>query len=110
MDDELQREIDEYIDANWQTVIEDMRALVRIPSVEDLDAAAPNAPYGSGPRKALDEALSIAARMGLDVHDCAGYVGYADLIGERTTQIGIIGHVDVVPAGPGWTFEPYDVT
>ena len=110
MNDELQAAIDAYIDANWENVIADIRTLVQVPSVEDLDAAAPNAPYGPGPRKALDGALSIAERMGLDAHDCDGYVGYADLHGERATQIGIIGHVDVVPAGPGWSFEPYDVT
>ena len=28
-----------------------------------------------------------------------------DLPGETDTQLGIIGHMDVVPAGPGWTFE-----
>ena len=39
--------------------------------------------------------------MGFEVHDVDGYVGYADLPGESDTQIGIIGHVDVVPAGPG---------
>ncbi|MBQ9043790.1 MAG: Sapep family Mn(2+)-dependent dipeptidase [Eggerthellaceae bacterium] len=110
MNDELQREIDAYIEAHWEEVIADINTLVRVDSIEDLDAAADGAPYGPEPREALDRALGIAARMGLDSHDCGGHVGYADLPGESATQIGIIGHVDVVPAGPGWHFPAHEVT
>jgi len=42
--------------------------------------------------------------------NCEGHIGFADLPGETDTQLGIIGHMDVVPAGPGWTFEPFKVT
>ena len=110
MDDDLQREINAYIDGHWEEVVADIEALVEVASTEDLDASAPNAPFGPGPREALDRALNMAKRCGLDVHDCEGYVGYADFPGKSETQIGIIGHVDVVPAGPGWHYEPYAVT
>jgi len=108
--DELQREIDAYRDEHWGEVLADIEALVKVPSTEDLEAAAPGAPYGPGPRAALSVALGIAERMGLSTHDCEGHIGYADLPGASDTQIGIIGHVDVVPAGPGWSVEPYAVT
>ncbi len=52
----------------------------------------------------------MAADMGFQTHDVDGYIGFADFPGASDTQLGIIGHMDVVPAGPGWTFEPYDVT
>lgn len=110
MNDELQHEIEEYLAKHWDDVVADIQALVSIPSIEALDETAPNAPYGPGPRAALSEALAIADRMGLDAHDCEGHIGFADLPGACDTQIGIIGHVDVVPAGPGWNFEPYSVT
>lgn len=110
MVDDIQRDIDRYLDEHWADVISDLETLVRIESVEDLGAAREGAPFGAGPRAALDAALAIAGRMGFETHDCEGYIGYADLPGESATQIGIIGHVDVVPAGPGWTFEPFDVT
>ena len=110
MQDELQLKIDAYLQSHWDEVVRDIQSLVSIPSVEQLDEAAPDAPYGPGPRSALDCALAIARRMGLDAHDCEGRIGYADLPGASSTQIGIIGHVDVVPAGPGWNFEPYAVT
>ena len=109
-DEELQSEIDAYLNENWDAVVADIERVVKIESVEELDKAAPGAPFGPGPRAALDEALAIAKGMGFTVHDVDGYVGYADLPGESDTQIGIIGHVDVVPAGPGWTVEPFAVT
>ena len=102
--------VNEWRDAHWDEVIADIEELVRVESVEDLEAAREGAPFGPGPRQALDRALAIAERYGLEAHDCDGYIGFADLPGESDEQIGIIGHVDVVPAGPGWTVEPYAVT
>lgn len=100
-----------YVEQHWEAIVADIDALVRIPSVEELDKAAePDAPYGPGPRAALTAALEMAARMGFDAYDVDGRIGYADLPGETATQVGIIGHVDVVPAGPGWAFPPFEVT
>lgn len=101
---------DAYWDANRDTIVADIAKLVEIPSTEDLAAAAPGAPYGPGPAKALGKALEIAEGMGMATTNCEGHIGFADLPGETDTQLGIIGHMDVVPAGPGWTFEPFKVT
>ena len=103
-------EIEAWRDAHWGEVLADLGALVEVESVEDLGAAREGAPFGPGPREALDRALAIAERCGLEAHDCDGFVGYADLPGGSEAQVGIIGHVDVVPAGPGWTVEPFAVT
>ena len=106
----LQDAIDSYIENHWADVVADLDTLVHIESVEKLDEATGEAPYGPGPRAALTAALNMAERMGFEVHDCEGRIGYADMLGESDTQIGIIGHVDVVPAGPGWTFPPFEVS
>ena len=110
MDQELHTEIDEFIESNWENVVNDIDELVQIPSFEELDKAADGAPFGPGPRAALDKAMELASAMGFDSHDCEGYLAYADYPGESDTQIGIICHTDVVPAGPGWNFDPYKVT
>ncbi|MEG2850797.1 MAG: Sapep family Mn(2+)-dependent dipeptidase [Raoultibacter sp.] len=107
--EELSSRIDEYIENNWEAIIGDIDALVRIESTEDMAHAADGAPYGPGPAKALSAALDLAAHMGFDAHNCEGHIGYADFPGESETQIGIIGHMDVVPAGIGWTMEPFQV-
>lgn len=108
--EELNEIIDAYIEDHWDEVVADIAEVVRIPSCEDLAQAAPGAPFGPGPHKTLEAALGIAARMGFETHDCEGYIGYADFPGASSTQIGIIGHMDVVPAGPGWNYEPFYVT
>ena len=110
--DDINRRITDYLAANWDTMLADFATLVEIPSVEDLAAADPaaNAPFGPEPARALDAALAIAGRMGLQTVNHEGYIGTADMPGASATQIGIIGHVDVVPAGPGWHFEPYQMT
>lgn len=105
----LKSQIDEYVDRVWPNVIDDIAALVSHKSVEDLEAAEEGAPWGPGPREALDEALCIANVLGLAAHDCDGYLGYADLPGESETQIATIAHVDVVPEGPGWNTDPYEM-
>ena len=107
---ELTRKIDAYLEENWETMVEDIETLVRIPSFEESDKATEGAPFGPGPKEALEAALEMASDMGFKTHDAEGYIGFADFPGESDTQLGIIGHMDVVPAGPGWTFEPYAVT
>ncbi|WP_314946393.1 hypothetical protein [Olsenella uli] len=38
-DEELKVRVDAYVNEVWESVVEDIRSLVRIRSVEDLDAA-----------------------------------------------------------------------
>lgn len=76
-DELLEQCIDRYLDEHWEDIVADIDRLVRIPSFEDLGAAAEGAPYGPGPRKALNAALAMANDMGFEVHDDAGHVGYA---------------------------------
>lgn len=100
-------EIDEYVERVWPEMLEDIAALVAIPSVEDLSKAAPGAPWGPGPKKALVKALEIANKVGLDPTDADGYIGFADLSGASDVQIATICHADVVPEGPGWHHDPF---
>ena len=106
---QLKADIEEFVDRVWPEVLDDIEALVGHDSVEDLEHAAEGAPWGPGPRAALDEALCIANVCGLEAHDCEGYLGYADLVGESEKQIATIAHVDVVPAGPGWHTDPFEM-
>ena len=110
LDPRLNDELDAYLDRNWEAMISELDRLVRIESVEDRSQACEGAPYGPGPARALEEALALWASYGFEPHDCQGHVGYADWQGESPVQIGIIGHVDVVPAGQGWSFPPFRVT
>ena len=99
-----------YADEVWEDVVQDIDFLVQVQSVEDKPHASAGKPFGPGPREALDRALQIANRLGLECHDCDGYVGYADLEGKSKAYIATIAHSDIVPLGDGWTVEPLRVT
>ena len=110
VDETFKAQVDAYVDEVWEDVVADIETLVRIPSVEDLSVARPGMPWGPACHDALVAALGIAQRLGLDAHECEGYIGYADLPGASETQVATIAHTDVVPEGLGWTVDPYDVT
>ncbi len=99
--------VEKYVDEVWEDVVSDISALVAHPSVADATAAKPGAPFGDAVRDALDCGLAIAERLGYETGDDEGYVGFADIPGERPGQLATIAHVDVVPAGPGWSTDPY---
>ena len=85
----------------------DIKRLVDINSVEGTPE--PGKPFGAGPAAALDEALKMAAEMGLSTNNCEGYMGWAELPGQTDKQIATITHLDVVPQGNGWTADPFDM-
>ncbi len=106
----LSSKINEYLDKNWETILADISTLVSIPSVEDAKSKTDGAPFGLAPKQALDKTLEIANNMGFETHNCEAYIGYADMQGTGGTQVGIICHTDVVPAGSGWDFNPFELT
>lgn len=77
---------------------------LRISSIEGISA--PLAPFGSEVRKALDHALKTASQLGLQTGEADGYVGWAEY-GNGDEMIAVLGHLDVVPAGEGWTYPPF---
>lgn len=80
----------------------DLAQLVAIPS--DKSTPLPGKPFGEGPAAALDCALALAAKYGLSARNVDGYVGLVDLIpGAADRELEILAHLDVVPAGEGWT-------
>ncbi len=107
---DVERLADDYLESRWEEIVDDIFALVSIPSVEDLGASALGEPYGPHVARAIGVTLDIARRLGFTSSDMDGYMGIADLDGTGDAQVAIIGHVDVVDAGPGWNFDPFLVT
>ncbi len=71
----------------------------------------PDAPFGEGPRKVLDTALQMMKDDGFTAVDLDHYIGYAEM-GEGKELIGIVGHLDIVPANKedGWDTDPFVMT
>lgn len=101
-----QEKISAYFDdpARRAEMISAVSRLVGVKSVRG--DAEPGAPFGPGPRAALDEALKLCAELGFAVRDYDHYVGLCDL-NDKPTQLHILGHLDVVGEGTGWATDPY---
>lgn len=103
------KEIEAYIDAHRQQIIDDVSLLCRINS--EKSAYQEGKPYGEGTSRALALALSRAEQYGFSIHNYDNYVGTADL-NDKEKQLDILAHLDVVPAGEGWEitkpFEPLE--
>lgn len=85
-----------------------LRELVRIRSVAGEEVT-PSAPYGKGPAAALEYILELCASLGMRTVNRDGKVGWAE-IGTGDEMVGILTHLDVVPAGEGWDYPVYDLT
>ncbi len=81
-----------------------IRESLRVPSVGGEPAE--GAPYGEGPRKALDWTLDFAARMGFRTKNVDNVAGWAEM-GTGDEMVAVLGHLDVVPEGKGWTVDPW---
>jgi len=77
---------------------------LRIPSVEGPAEA--GAPYGIHCRRSLDHILEAAQAMGFKTCNVDGHIGWCEY-GEGDEMVAVLGHLDVVPAGDGWSFDPW---
>ena len=98
------RKTDAFIDSNFDSMLIDLQKLIAIPSVkaEPKD----NMPFGEPCAKALEETLKLCERFGMRTKNVDNYCGWAE-IGEGEKLIGILCHLDVVPASDGWSTDPF---
>ena len=102
---ELQERIEEYALQSRQGVVEDLKTLVRIPSISHFGAD--GMPFGKGCAQVLDKALELAQGHGLATQNCGYWYGLAQC-GEGDKTIGLFSHLDVVPVGNNWAHDPFD--
>lgn len=95
-----------FIHASFENQVQDLQTLLRIPSVSRGEPRE-NMPYGEQVEAALQCFQNTARKLGFekvfDVDHRCGVVEY----GEGEEILAIMGHLDVVPEGTGWTYPPY---
>lgn len=99
-----EKELLEQIENQNPQMLEGIKRIVSIPS--EQSAALEQAPYGKEVRRALDETMALAKEMGFETEIVADQIGIVKL-GQGEDYIGILGHLDVVPAIGDWTSDPY---
>ena len=87
-----------------------LRRMVAIPSIRGKEE--PDAPFGRGPKQALEEVLKIATELGFHTKNIDDKIGYAEYGENRAdgAYYGVFGHVDVMPLGEGWNSPPLSLT
>lgn len=92
-----------------EALLKDLIPLIAIESVRDDEKASDDAPFGPGPAKALHYMLDLAARDGFEttnVDNAAGAIRF----GEGEQILGLLAHLDVVPATGDWESPAFSAT
>ncbi len=92
------------IDSMKDDLVAALQESLRIPSVGGEPEE--GAPFGAGPRRSLDWTLGFAGKMGFRTKNVDDVAGWAEL-GEGDEMVAILGHLDVVPEGKGWSVDPW---
>lgn len=116
MDKELYDRVGAWFERHRERMEQDIMRLVRIPSIsapyEESDdpkgEKALEAPFGQPCRDCLEEMLAIGREHGFHTENYGNQVGS---IGAREkdwdNMIGFWNHMDVVPAGNQWRYDPF---
>ncbi len=97
--------IQDFFARHEEEILADIARLVQVDSVRGEPRE--GAPFGPGPRRALDTALEIARSHGLQ-GEIAGDRMLVIHAGQGQEELGILAHLDVVPPGGAWSVtDPY---
>ena len=89
-------------DAYFEQTVATLQQMIRFDSSLKADGATP---FGQETADCLRSFLSLAENMGFITHNYDDYAGEI-LFGEGK-DLAILAHLDVVPAGSGWTYPPF---
>ncbi|MEG1470263.1 MAG: dipeptidase PepV [Anaerovoracaceae bacterium] len=97
------------IEENKDEMIGFLQELIRINSVRNEPVTTKTGsifPFGQGVSDAFQLVLNKGKDFGFETANIDNYGGHIDMgIGEEI--VGILGHLDVVPEGDGWTHGPF---
>ena len=106
----LIQQLDQYVSEHRNDIVEDLKSLVRIPSVSREGEG--GKPFGVECARVLHLALEKAAERGFYTNNHEDWYGTA-LYGsdqKKNGLIGIFSHLDVVEAGEDWIYDPFEPT
>ena len=109
IDKKLSERVDEYIASHRDEIIDNLRALVEIPSIRGEEL--PDAPFGIESDRALVKSMDMFSENGFESRIAKSRkYGIAEF-GQGEKTLGLFGHCDVVTADGEWLYgEPFKLT
>lgn len=104
----INKRIETWAAEHEREFIEVLARLVKIRSVREEPEE--GAPYGPGPKAALNEALAICREYGFNTKIYSDRMGMAEFKPGEKSEIDILCHLDVVHEGTGWDSDPFTLT
>jgi len=101
------KDIKEFLSVNKKRMLEILGEWISFPSMEGEKVG--DYPFGKPVGECLDSALAACTEFGFKTKNLDYYAGFGE-IGQGDKTIGIMGHLDVVPVGPGWDSNPFVMT
>ncbi len=86
-------------------IIAKLQKAISFRSVREDDGS--GYPYGQGVQDCLQYMLDLGRELGFRTVNVDNQVGWCE-IGEGEEMVAVMGHLDVVPEGDGWTVPPYE--
>ncbi len=99
--------MEKYFEEHFDEILESMSEIMSIDS--SFSQPEEGKPFGKGSASALEWAENFGRKIGMRVRNIDNYAVVLDW-DEREPVLGILSHLDVVPAGEGWTYEPFACT
>lgn len=87
-----------------EQLLKSLQESIQIRSVQET--ASEQYPYGKGVQDCLEHALRTAEALGFETTDLDHQMGWCEY-GSGEEMVAVLGHLDVVPEGDGWSFDPF---
>lgn len=95
-----------YILENRKSIVSSICDLITFPSISE-ESDNPHFPFGKSCSDCLKYFLNLADSLGFRTKNVDSYCGWAEF-GEGEELVGIVGHLDVVPAREeDWAYSPF---
>lgn len=104
---EYKQALEKYFDAHMDEILASLDEIISIQSVAAPDSEIK--PFGEGSARALSWGEDFLKSLGMKTLNVDGYAVHGDFK-DGEPVLAVLSHLDTVPAGEGWSFEPFRLT
>ena len=99
---------EEYFEKNMPLILDDLKEIIGIQSIAEENSDIK--PFGAGSAKALAWGENFMKKLGMTTRNFDNYAVRGDFSQDKAPRLAVLAHLDTVPAGEGWTTDPFTLT